>query len=177
MNRVPDMDFAYSAAEAKKTGVLILAALGLVLGVELGYVAWQFQNAEGERKHLVSESARLQKRLKQPAEVPVSREVNVRLAAAHSMVNNLSIPWEDLLSALEKAHGGAVIVESIRPDVEGRRVEIGVQSIGFSEISGFIERLSATRILEQVILVSETSGIDAKGSSRFVISASWAEGE
>lgn len=177
MSRVPEMDFAVSAVEAKKNGALILAALGLVLGIELGYVAWQFQDAEGERKQLIDEQARLLKRVKQPAEVHVSKETHARLAAAHGMVNNLSIPWEDLLSALEKAHGGKVIVESIRPDVEERRVEIGVQAIGFPEISGFIRRLSASKTLEQVILVSETAGLDAKGSSRFVISAIWAEGK
>jgi len=175
MNRFPNLNFAHSRAEARKNRLLIIAVLGLVLGVEWGYSAWQFQDAEGERRRLESDLYRLQKRLKQPAEVAPSKEVNLRLVAARNMVNSLSIPWEELLSALEKAHGGKVVVESIRPNVEGRKVEIGVRAIGFSEVSGFIRRLSATGVLERVMLVSETSGIDAKSSSRFVISASWGE--
>lgn len=177
MNHVPDMDFASSVVETRKNWFFVFATLSLVLSVELGYATWQFQNLEEEHIHLESDMARLQQQLAQPAEIHTSKKINAQLDAAYNMVANLSIPWEDLLSALEKAHGENVIIESVRPDVDGRQVEIGVRTNGFSEISKFIERLSATGILEHVILVSEVSAIDAKGFSRFVISASWAEGK
>lgn len=175
MNCVPNMDFAFSAVETKKNWFFVFAALSLILSIELGYAAWQFQNFEEEHIRLESDMVRLQQQLTQPAEIHISKEINTQLAAAHDMVANLSIPWENLLSALENAHGENVIIELIHPDVDGHRIEIGVQANGFSEISEFIKRLSATEILEHVVLISEVSGIDAKGSSRFVISASWVE--
>lgn len=174
MNRLPVLDFARSAADARKFRSLAMAIFGVLLGVELGLLGWQFQEIEGARASLVAEQMRLKKPLKQMPDGGLSKEFNLRLAAARNMVNSLGIRWEGLFAALEAAHQGKVIVESIRPDVNGR-VEIGALAADFSEITGFIERLSAAGTLQQVVLLAETPSLDAKRSIRFVVTAAWRE--
>ena len=174
MNRLPRLDFARSAADRRRRRFVALGVFGVLLGVELGWLAWQFQEIEGARSMLEDQQQRLTRRLKKSPEPVISKELNGRWLAAQNMVSSLSIPWEGLLSALEAAHGGKVIVESVRPEVAGRRVEIGARAADFSEIRAFIVRLSASPTLQQVVLLSETPAPDGKGAIRFVLTAVWA---
>ena len=175
MNRVPRLDFAHSAADSRRRRRIVLAVLGMLLGLELGLLAWQSQDVEAVRSQLIDEQLGLQKRLKKTTGTVISKELSSRLAAAQGMVSSLSIPWEGLLSALETAHQGKVIIESIRPEVSGHRVEIGAQAANFAEIPAFIARLSATRVLQQVVLLSETPIAESQGSIRFILAAVWVE--
>jgi predicted dinucleotide-binding enzyme len=89
------------------------------------------------------------------------------------MVARLSVPWEALLATLESVRGDKIIVESLRPDLAGRKVEITAQAPGFGEVAGFVERLNASKTLRQAVLVSEATTRDS--SIRFVVTATWSE--
>jgi hypothetical protein len=171
--RLPRLDFAHSPGRATRIRHALFAVTALLLGLELGMVAWSMQTMETERAQLEDERGRLQKRLRPAAEPPLSKEMAVRVQAAQGMVARLSVPWEALLATLESVRGDKIIVESLRPDLAGRKVEITAQAPGFGEVAGFVERLNASKTLRQAVLVSEATTRDS--SIRFVVTATWSE--
>lgn len=174
-NRLPNLDFSRSRADTKWRRSLVLSILCVFLGIELGLMIWKVEEIESEQSRLFSEQTRLAKRLQKSPDGVISKELGQRLAATRSMMNSLSIPWESLLSALEKAVGENIVVETIRPEVSGKRVEISVVAPGFSDIRSFMTRLAENKTLQQVVLLSETPSADKKGSIRFVLTTIWRE--
>lgn len=168
----PDLDFAHAPGRATRTRHLPLAAVALLVGIELGALSWTYQSMETERAQLEDERGRLLKRLRLAAEPPLSKELAARVHGARNMVASLSIPWEGLLGELESVRGDKIIVESLRPDPVGRKVEISATAPAFGDITAFIDRANASKALHQAFLVSETA---TQAGIRFVATATWRE--
>lgn len=169
------LDFAHAPGRATRTWNMLFAAAALLLGIELGTLAWTWQTMEAERAQLEDERGRLVKRLRPAAEPPLSKEMAVRVQGVRDMVASLSIPWEGLLASLESVRGDKIIVESLRPDLVGRKVEITATAPTFGDITEFINRLNASKALHQAFLVSETAAREP--GIRFVATATWRETE
>ena len=171
----PHLDFAHAPGRATRTRHLLLAAAALLVGIELGALSWTYQSMETERAQLEDERGRLLKRLRPAAEPSVSKEMAERMQGVRNMVASLSIPWEGLLGELESVRGDKIIVESLRPDPVGRKVEITATAPAFGDITEFIDRVNASKALHQAFLVSETAAREA--GIRFVATATWKETE
>ncbi|MBK8120766.1 MAG: PilN domain-containing protein [Sulfuritalea sp.] len=171
----PHLDFAHAPGRATRTRHLLLAGAAMLIGIELGALAWTYQSMETERAQLEDERGRLLKRLRPAAEPSLSKEMAARVQGVRNMVASLSIPWEGLLAELESVRGDKIVVESLRPDPVGRKVEITATAPAFGDITEFIDRVNGSKALHQAFLVSETAAREP--GIRFVATATWRETE
>jgi hypothetical protein len=170
----PPLDFAHTREGAATARNALFAAVALLLGIELGTLAWALQSMAAEQAQLEDERGRLIKRLR-PGDPPLSKELGVRVRAVREMVARLSIPWEALLTSLETLKGDKIVVESLRPDPADRKVEISGTAPAFGDIREFLDRLNASQELHRAVLVSETEGREP--GIRFVATATWRAAE
>ena len=171
----PPLDFAHAPGRAARARHLLLAGAALLVGIELGVLSWTYQSMETERARLEDERGRLLKRLRPTAEPSLSKEMVARVQGMRNMVASLSIPWEELLGEIESVRGDKIIVESLRPDPVGRKVEITATAPAFGDIREYIDRLNAGKAVHQAFLVSETAAREP--GIRFVVMAAWREAE
>ncbi len=171
----PPLDFVHSPEGAATARKALFAAVALLLGIELGTLAWALQSMAAEQAQLEDERGRLIKRLRPGSDPPLSKELGVRVRAVRDMVAGLSIPWEALLTSLETLKGDKIVVESLRPDPAERKVEITATAPAFADISEFLDRLNASQELHRAVLVSETAGREP--GIRFVATAIWRAAE
>ncbi len=171
--RVPRLDFSRPQGYETRSRHRAYAAVALIIGVELGVLAWTTQTTATERVQLEDERGRLTRRLRSTAEPLLPKELTVNVQAANAMVGKLSVPWEELLSTLESVRGERIVIDSLRPDLAGRKVEIAATAAAFEDIAEFVNRINATEALHQAVLVSEASGREP--GIRFAVTASWAE--
>ena len=82
---------------------------------------------------------------------------------------------DGLLAELESVRGDKIVVESLRPDPVGRKVEITATAPAFGDITEFIDWVNASKALHQAFLVSETAAREP--GIRFVATATWRETE
>jgi hypothetical protein len=170
---VPRMDFAHGSGHATQVRHRVFALVALVLGIELGGLGWALQTMEAERAQLEDSRGRLLKHLRPASEPVLSKEMTARADAVRSTVARLSIPWESLLAALESVRGDKVVVESLRPDLATHKVDITATAPTFGDIAEFIDRVNASKVLQQAYLVSETTGREP--GIRFVVTATWSK--
>ncbi len=169
----PHLDFADGPGHATRVRHRLFAVAALVLGIELGGLAWAWQSMEAERAQLEDSRGRLLKHLHPAADPALPKEMAMRVDAVRSMVARLSIPWESLLAALESVRGEKIVVESLRPDLSTRKVEITATAPAFGDIAEFIGRVNASKVLQQAYLVSETTAREP--GIRFVVTATWSD--
>ena len=174
-NSPPPLDFAHAPGRAARTRNMLFAAAALLIGIELGTLAWTLQTMEAERAQFEDQRGRLIKRLRPAAEPPLTKEMAARVQGVRDMVVSLSIPWEGLLASLESVRGDKIIIESLRPDQVGRKVEITAMAPTFGDITEFIDRVNASKTLHQAFLVSESAAREP--GIRFVATATWRETE
>ena len=93
--------------------------------------------------------------------------------AAQAMLNNLGVPWENLLTAIEAARTQKILIDAVQPHAEDGSVAISVKCADFAALAEFIERLTQQGDLHDVTLVSEARPENAINSLQAVVSAKW----
>ena len=154
-----------------------LACCGLLFGLAAGGLIWQIQSVIDQREQ---NSAHLRMLSKAESATDVSAQYaaqSTRSLPARTMLQALSTPWEKLLGAIEQSKDHRIILDTLRPDVGEKRVEISGRAVDFAAIADFLTRLSAQAPFVQALLTSETNPANSAGPIRFVVSARWAEGK
>ena len=173
MKRAPDLDFAHNRAARQYWKNGVLAALGLVFGVQIGVAAWRLQSIESARTALDSQHRQLVSKTTRAGQVELSAEQLKSGQGAQSMLHALAVPWEGLLAAVEGARTPRILIDAIQPHTEDGSVSINVSCPDFAGVADFIQRLTQQGALHNVMLVSETLPENAGGSLRAVINANW----
>ena len=177
MKKTPQLDFAKDRAALQRWHQAALSLLGLAVGLQFGIAAWRYQT-QHERLAAVEQKYR-------QAEVANTRSANAPLSAAqaqdavraHAMLAQLSVPWEDLLSAIEAARTLPITIEALQPQAQEGTVSISATAADFSEVAGFIQRLEQQEKLHHVVLLTENRPGNSAGMLRFTLSAHWRQAQ
>jgi hypothetical protein len=117
--------------------------------------------------------------LKQSEGAPVvktapSPHASEELKEADSVLDRLSIRWDDLFGTLEQASSGELDLLSIAPDPAAGNVRISGQAKDFGDILGFVSRLGQQPGLQQVQLASFQAVQRGSGPViEFMVTAEW----
>jgi hypothetical protein len=96
------------------------------------------------------------------------------IAAARETVQRLSLPWDELFTALEGAASDQVALLAIEPDPRNGTVVISGDSKDYLAALTYVLNLSRAETLSRVQLVRHEAKQNAVG---FSVSASWAGGK
>lgn len=175
VSRAPFLDFARPQASPgrARTGLFFLG--WLLLGLVVGFMAWQYQSLASDRMELETQRQSSQQRFDRANTFDPNQDTRPQLLSAKAMLQNLGRPWEKIFSALERARDDKIVIESIRGDPSERKIEITAHAPDFVSAAEFVDRLAATKPLVRVLLVSENQNAPRVGSTQFVVSASWTE--
>ncbi len=129
------------------------------------------QEELGQQQRLAAVNARL-------ATVPRSAAPDARadasLAAARQALDKAKLPWNELFSGLEAAHGSDVALLSVSPEVTRRQVRIQAEARDFAAMLAYHRQLQQQPGLGQVVLVDHVIVKDVPETPvRFQILAAW----
>lgn len=166
-----ELDFALDRTARKRRRQVLIALLGLCFGLQVGLTAWRLQSLAD-----AWETVQQGQRLGRTAHGEALTAEQIKVArSAQAMLDGLSVPWDDLLYAIESARPPRLLVDAIEPRAQDGTVSVSVNSSDFATVAEFVRQLMKQEFLTDVTLVSETLS-DAQGNTRVlraVITAKW----
>jgi hypothetical protein len=168
------LDYQRKAPGRSKLGWAILAA-----GVfSAGMAIHSFIDVRQDLKQAEYNQARLERKPVPVVRGELNRSVSVRLAEelkfANATVERLTLPWEELLQAIEVATTADVALLSVEPDVQRKLLRITAETKNKGDMLSYVGRLSDSRRLSGVHLVNHQIGSQEPGQPvRFSMQASW----
>jgi Tfp pilus assembly protein PilN len=141
----------------------VLLALAACVALD---AAWSYHAA---RSTLSENQARVAKRTPGGAPKATPQEV----AAVRETVQRLSLPWDELFSALESATSDQVALAGIEPDAKAGTVTITGDGKDYLAALSYVLNLSRTEGLERVQLVRHEQKNEGSGAVSFAVSAAW----
>ena len=158
-----ELDFRQTRRTAPWAGRVLLALAACVaLDAGLSY--------HSANKTLTENQARLTKRTPGGAAPKASPQ---EVAAVRETVQRLSLPWDELFSALESAASDKVALAAIEPDVRNGTVTITGDGKDYLAALSYVLNLSRTEGLERVQLVRHEQKNEGNGAVSFAVSAAW----
>ncbi len=175
MKQFSELDFALDRAARKQRRQWLLAALGLLVGLQLGAAAWRWQSLADARVALATQQRQSAQQGVHSNKAPLSAEQLKLASSAQAMLDSIGIPWNALFAAIEAARTPRILVESIQPHAQDGTVSISVSGPDFAALDAFLQGLMQQEQLYGVRLESEALA-DRQGNGqalRAVISANW----
>lgn len=152
-------------------GWVVLLAGAAVLAVLLHAGRGLEQEKLGQQQRLAAANARL---ATAPRSVAPDARVDSSLAAARQALEKAKLPWNELFSGLEAAHGADVALLSVAPEVARRQVRIHAEARDFAAMLAYHRQLQQQPGLAQVVLVDHVVVKDVPETPvRFQILAAW----
>jgi Tfp pilus assembly protein PilN len=140
--------------------------LALAAGVALD-AAWSYHAA---RSTLSENQARVAQRTPGGAAPKATPQ---EVAAVRETVQRLSLPWDELFSALESATSDQVALAGIEPDAKAGTVTITGDGKDYLAALSYVLNLSRTEGLERVQLMRHEQKNEGSGAVSFAVSAAW----
>jgi Tfp pilus assembly protein PilN len=140
--------------------------LALAAGVALD-AAWSYHAA---RSTLSENQARVAQRTPGGAAPKATPQ---EVAAVRETVQRLSLPWDELFSALESATSDQVALAGIEPDAKAGTVTIMGDGKDYLAALSYVLNLSRTEGLERVQLMRHEQKNEGSGAVSFAVSAAW----
>jgi len=160
MMRKLELDFRGGAGGSPWLGRALLALAACVaLDAGLSY--------HSARQTLTENQARLTKR---STGTSAPKATPQEVAAVRETVQRLSLPWDELFTALESAASDKVALAAIEPDAKAGTVTISGDGKDYLAALSYVLNLSRTEGLERVQLVRHEQ--KNEGVS-FAVSAAW----
>jgi hypothetical protein len=171
------LDYQRNAPGESRIGWTVLAAGVVAAGIAIN----AFVETRQELQQAEYTLARLGR-----TPVPVVRgnlarndsvRLNDEIKFADSVVERLTLPWEELLQALEAATTGEVALLSVEPDAQRKLLRITAETKNKGEMLAYVDRLGGSKRLTGVHLVNHQVGTQEPGQPvRFSMQASWGAG-
>lgn len=168
------LDYLRKAPGNSRLGWSVLAA-GIAAA---GFAIHVSVETGGELQQAEFTLARLERKPVPVVRGNLARDESVRLGDeikfANNVVERLTLPWEDLLQALEAATTGEVALLSVEPDVQRKVLRITAETKNKGEMLAYVDRLGGNKRLTGVHLVNHQIGTQEPGQPvRFSMQASW----
>lgn len=168
------LDYQRKAPGGSRLGWAVLAAGVVAAGIAIH----AFVETSRELQQAEYTLSRLERKPVPVVRGDLARSDTVRLGDeikfANSVVERLTLPWEDLLQALEATTTGDVALLSVEPDAQRKLLRITAETKNKSDMLAYVDRLSGSRRLTGVHLVSHQVGNQEPGQPvRFSMQAYW----
>ncbi|OHC67889.1 MAG: hypothetical protein A3H93_16190 [Rhodocyclales bacterium RIFCSPLOWO2_02_FULL_63_24] len=109
---------------------------------------------------------------RQPAES--AARLKAELQRANRVIEALSTPWADLITATESAYSEKAILMGIEPDTERREVRLTAEAKDLPAMLEYLKALRQSPVLMDATLVShQINAKDSQRPVRFVVTAHW----
>lgn len=153
-------------------GVVLLA-----LGVAAAFAAVSLHDdLRSEADLLESRAAKLERLARGvPAvELQVDESARQEIARANAIIDQLALPWDRLLRAVENAASDRVVLRGIAPDAKTGTVQIGAETADSEAMFDYVRKLERQDGLSNVYLLQHRRERgNAARPIRFLVSASW----
>ena len=112
--------------------------------------------------------------LRTPAGGRGAEGLALEVKRANEVLRQLTLPWEDLLQAVEAAAGKKVALLALEPDTERHVVKISGEARDFGAVLNYITQLEAQEVFGPVYLQShQVQQRDPERPVRFSLIAVW----
>ncbi len=142
----------------------VLLALAACVALDAGLSYHSARTTLGENQ------MRLAKRTTGPSAPKTTPQ---EVAAVRETVQRLSLPWDELFTALESAASDKVALAAIEPDPRAGTVTISGDGKDYLAALSYVLNLSRTEGLERVQLVRHEQKNEGNGAVSFAVSAAW----
>jgi hypothetical protein len=168
------LDYQRKTPSGSRPGWVVLAVAVITAGITIQSFVEASRDLERARYTL----ARLERKPVPVVRGDLNRSDSIRLAEevkfANATVEKLTLPWEELLQAIEAATTRNVALLSVEPDVQRKLLRITAETKNKSDMLSYVGRLSGSKRLTSVHLVNHQVGIQEPGQPvRFSMQASW----
>ncbi len=168
-------EFAPGARPGPRIGRYLLAASLVLLVLELAPVGLALATRQQDRVALEALAARRSSsdRRASPSDRPDPAYV-ARVKAANQVAKNLTMPWADLLAALESAPQQSVALMAVEPSSAKKVFRLTAEARDSKAMLAYVDALRQDHRLEGVVLVSHQLQVQAPGRPiRFQLQAGW----
>lgn len=101
-------------------------------------------------------------------------ETERELKSANEVLQKLTVPWENLFTALEATRGDKIALLAMEPDVRKGQVRIIAEAKTANDMLDYLRRLGGEAAFSGVILVNhQIQQQDAERPLRFSIAVNW----
>ena len=164
------LDYQRSMKPFPAAGVILLLAVTALLALAGDYYYQLNVKAEAWEDSLSGEASAASAAA--DAAIRGGQAGDIRLA--NEVLRQLTLPWEDLFSAVESSTNARVTLLSLEPDVEKRVVNISCEARNVAAMLTFIERLQQRQAFESIYLQShQIQEFEPERPVRFSLVASW----
>ncbi len=156
---------------------LQMLILALVL-LWLASLLYQQNRIQQQQQQNNAELVKLQNRLQARTEVkaPVVRiKIEAQQAkAVNQAINQLNLPWRDLLQALEQATPKEIALLALDPDAKSSTLRVQAESKTSVEMAAYLKKLRRVGLFDNVVLTRhEVNEQDPNHPLRFQFEAHW----
>jgi len=168
-----ELDHVRAAHRPAKASWLLLA-IAVAFACDVGGSYFKTRAEMSERTMRLARLAGMRSSAAPASLVPASL---AELTAARETILRLSMPWDNVFSALKSARSDDVVLLSIEPDPDSGSVSIAGEGKSYPAILAYVASLSQEETLKDVFLTKhEVRQNDPRRPLSFTVSAKWKEG-
>lgn len=105
---------------------------------------------------------------------PADPQTLADLRRAGVIIDQLTVPWDELFDALDAAGARGLGMLSLTPNARDRTVRLAGESLSMNELLAYVDRLAAQPVLSQVHLLGyNTAQRDGVSVVSFTLAATW----
>ncbi len=170
------LDFQKTRPRISISGWLILL-IGISMAI---YASLQFRTAElaltvaqEKTSHLERQLNRNNHNTYQTTKASPERQEEIHFAS--SVLNRLSLPWNDLFKTLVTSnHADKIALLSIQPDSSKHSIKINGEAKDFTALLFYIQQLEQDKTIHNVVLSNHEMGQKTDNNPiRFTLTANW----
>jgi len=150
-----ELDYVAAARGVHWAGAILLA---VALGVAANIV-FRYYDARRELASLEAMQGLLDFQGKPGRAVPKER-LEEETKQIDAVVKQLTLPWAQMIEALESASGGEVAVLQLQPEAQQRVLRVLAEAKTRQAMLAYLRRLDETKVLSEVHLLSHQVQID-----------------
>ena len=105
---------------------------------------------------------------------PADPQTLADLRRAGVIIDQLTVPWDELFDALDAAGARGLGMLSLTPNARDRSVRLAGESLSMNELLAYVDRLASQPVLSQVHLLGYTTAQrDGVSVVSFTLAATW----
>lgn len=144
-----ELDYVAAPSAAPWIGVSVLI---LALAVA-GFLVLRYRDAQNQLATLDAASGLLNADRRPQRAVPKERlEQEAKIIDA--AVRQLTLPWAQMIEAVERASSSDVVVLQLQPEAQQRTLRLTAEAKNGEAMLGYVRRLGESRVLSAVYLAS-----------------------
>lgn len=172
MKTAPNIDFAISPGARKFRAIRVWLVLGFLLTCQLCWNVWRYQSYSAQKEVLTQAIESSTKEVHSKTKNLNARQTEL-MKTMEIILGQLSVPWEEMLLAIESSRLPTLTVESLQPRPAQSTVTMTVNATDFQSISEFVTALRHKSVFQDVQVLSESVSDNGPLSWSAVIDMKW----